>query len=59
VGKKIHNVLYSTQWACLNPVFFAKISYLEDKITKISLGGILECFGEFFGFWDIFKVYIF
>jgi hypothetical protein len=36
----------------------AQISYLEDKIAKISghFWGILGSFGEFFGLWVIFKI---
>jgi hypothetical protein len=43
------------------------VSYLEDKITKtkknsalrIFWGGVLGFFGEFFAFWDTFKILYF
>jgi hypothetical protein len=44
----------------------AQNSYLEEKNAKIlknspwgHFGGILGYFGEFFGFWDIFKILYF
>jgi hypothetical protein len=65
---KISNVK-NPYWAVFHAMdifssgFIAPISYLENKIVKmlkkIPLRGILGYFGDFFGFWDIFKILFF